>query len=323
MIPWVLAFAITIKQQALLMRNTKMNVLNALLVTVLGTTLVACGSSDLEQLHEQQLDDAINDFAPSAALPVAPAQNGMDLTKYELVFNDEFEASFLDVLKWDTALWSSDTIIYEQKQFYVDTQDTEVEFDSPFALDGNSLTISASQTPVDKLAEANNQPYLSGLITSRNTFDFEYGYVEARVRVSEGAGIWPSVWMLGADGQGLKPEIYIMEYDGDKPDSLFNNYNYVDDEGNLRSPGQQQVDEPGFSDGYQIVGLQWSPGELLFRTNGRATYRIIGDNVPSEDMYLILNLAMGGIWPSPTNDDTPDPATFDIDYVRVYQLLAP
>jgi uncharacterized repeat protein (TIGR01451 family) len=33
---------------------------------------------------------------------------------------------------------------------------------------------------------------------------------------------------------------------------------------------------------------------------------------------MILNLAMGGSWPGPTNSTTPNPALMLVDYVRVY-----
>jgi len=45
----------------------------------------------------------------------------------------------------------------------------------------------------------------------------------------------------------------------------------------------------------------------------------VTDNIPSEKMYVLLNLAVGGDWPKSPNADTPFPSTFDIDYVRVYQ----
>ena len=36
-------------------------------------------------------------------------------------------------------------------------------------------------------------------------------------------------------------------------------------------------------------------------------------------MYLIVNLAVGGKWPGPTNSSTPDEARFQLDYIRVWQ----
>ena len=288
--------------------------------------LSACGDSDLEEIHEQELNDAIASLeaAPevAAASPDTEAStpDNIDLSLYNLTFSDEFNDMSLDASKWNTALFDPDTVIFDQLQYYVDTQDEDQILDSPFSFNGEHLTISATQTPEEQRAEANEQPYLSGILTTRNKLDITYGYIEARVDVEEGRGIWPSFWMLASGDDGLLPEIYVFEYDGGRPDSVFHNYNYVDSEGLLRSPGQQEIEAIGFSDNFHTVGLQWSPEELLFYIDGQASYRIIGDKVPAEDMYLILSLAIGGIWTGAPDATTPDPATLSIDYVRVYQL---
>ena len=39
--------------------------------------------------------------------------------------------------------------------------------------------------------------------------------------------------------------------------------------------------------------------------------------MPSEPMYLVMNLAVGGAYPGPPDSRTPLPATFEIDYVRM------
>ena len=309
--------------------------------------LSACGDSDLEEIHEQELNDAIAALeAPEmaaaspdneastpaspdneASTPASPETGAstpanIDLSLYDLTFSDEFNGTSIDASKWNTILFDPDTVIFEQLQYYVDIQDEDEAqiFDSPFSFNGDHLTISATQTPDEQRSEANEQPYLSGILTTRNKLDITYGYIEARVDVEEGRGIWPSLWMLASGAGGLLPEIYILEHDGGRPDSVFHNYNYVDDEGLLRSPGQQQIEAIGFSDNFHTVGLQWSPGELLFFIDGQASYRIIGDKVPAEDMYLIFSLAIGGIWTGAPDATTPDPATLSVDYIRVYQL---
>ena len=126
--------------------------------------------------------------------------------------------------------------------------------------------------------------------------------------------------MLPQSIDGLRPEVFIAEYNGDITDSVFHNYNYVDEGGNLRSQGQLEVQVPELSTGFHTVGLLWRPEELLYYVNGQPTHRIVGENVPSEDMYLILSHAAGGVWPGAPDGTTPFPAAFNIDYIRVYQL---
>ena len=41
--------------------------------------------------------------------------------------------------------------------------------------------------------------------------------------------------------------------------------------------------------------------------------------VPSEPMYIIANLAVGGDWPGKPDQTTQFPGYMDIEYIRVYQ----
>ncbi len=249
------------------------------------------------------------------------SNSAIDLSQYDLVFSDDFRGSSIDPVKWNTALaWGPDLIVYDQLQYYVDTLNNPDFGYNPFTLDGEQLTITAIETPEELRAAANEQPWLSGVLTTADKFDFTHGYVEARVDLQPGRGIWPAFWMLSSEFEGLKPELFIMEYDGAKPNSIFHNYNYQDVDGNLRSPGQWEVSSSGISEGFHTVGVAWSPDELLFYIDGQPRYRIVGENVPSQDMYLILNLAMGGLWPGAPDGTTPTPSSIVVDYVRAYQM---
>jgi beta-glucanase (GH16 family) len=41
--------------------------------------------------------------------------------------------------------------------------------------------------------------------------------------------------------------------------------------------------------------------------------------VPSEPLFLIANLAIGGEWPGDPDASTPFPGYLEIDYIRVYE----
>jgi len=290
------------------------------MLTVSALSLSACGESDLIDQQEREL--AMARAAVASALPdVDPADSAFDLSNYEMVFSDEFQSDTLDSDKWNTALtWGPDLIIHNQLQYYVDSQNLPEFSFSPFTFDGEVLSIRATETPNNIRSDANEQAWLSGVLTTAGKFDFTYGYVEASIDVPEGRGMWPAFWMLSTSFDQLRPELYIMEANGAFPNSIFHNYNYNDENGNLLSPGQWEVASSEYSEGFQKVGLAWSPGELLFYINDMPQYRIVGDSVSAQDMYLILNLAVGGIWPGAPDGTTPAPAEMLIDYVRVYQL---
>lgn len=296
--------------------------LKVLAICALAVGVVACGESDLVDIHERELDDAIAALDTPALAPANPTDPlSIDLTRYELVFSDEFRGDSINESKWNTALsWGPDFFVYDQLQYYVDTLNDPDFGYNPFSFDGENLTITAIETPEGLRAAAGEQGWLSGVLTTADKFDMTYGYIEASMSFEQGLGMWPAFWLLSPVFEGLNPELYVMEYDGSKPDSLFHNYNYLDGDGALRSPGQQEVERSGLSSGFHNVGIRWTPDELVFYIDRVPSYRIIGDNIPKQEMYMILNLAIGGVWPGAPDGTTPRPASITFDYVRAFKL---
>lgn len=327
---------LTTKQNLITMTTSNRFAVKSCQVAVSGLlalTLVACGDSDLQQIHDDGIQAAVDEAneaevllgagLPEAAedipAPSEATRSAIDVDEFELVFNDEFNGDELDASLWNSAMaWGPDLVINDEQQFYVDTQSNPDAEYNPFSFDGESLVITADATPASMADSSNGQSFVSGALTTLGNFDFSYGYIEAKVDVPEGAGLWPSLWMLGTDFVDLKPQLFMMEFNGSKPDSFFHNYNYTDAEGNLRSPTQQEVVVNGASEGWHTIGVRWSVGELIYYINGFPTFQVNGENVPSQAMYLIMNLAVGGIWVD-TPDESTLPAPFKVDYVRVYQ----
>ncbi len=61
------------------------------------------------------------------------------------------------------------------------------------------------------------------------------------------------------------------------------------------------------SGGWHTLRLDWSPGRLRFFADGAEIWRVTGNQVPDEPMYLVFNLAVGGVYPGPPDDSTPLP----------------
>ncbi|MEE9320345.1 MAG: glycoside hydrolase family 16 protein [Granulosicoccus sp.] len=299
------------------------------------TTLVGCGESDIDGQKERELEDAriaarnqpvlgagsaINGEAENQESGVGVEADLLDLSQYTLMFGDEFHGTELDSTKWNTALpWGSDLVINSELQYYVDIANKPDFGYSPFSFDGETLTITAIETPENLRASANEQGWLSGVLTTAGKLEVTYGYIETRVDLPPGRGLWPAFWMLSSEFIDLKPQLFVMEYNGGRANSVFHNYNYQDEDNNLRSPGQWEVVEEGLSEGFHTVGVAWSPEELLFYVDGKPRYKITGENVSRQSMYLILNLAVGGVWTGAPDATTRIPASYVIDYVRVYE----
>lgn len=249
----------------------------------------------------------------------APANNGSAPAGYNLVFSDEFNGSSLDKSKWNSSYrWGPSWIINGEKQYYVDHINNPDFGHSPFEFDGNHMTISAVRTPEHLKASANWQPYMSGALTTYNKFKMRYGYVEMRAKLPKGRGLWSAFWLLHQNDNDRRPEIDVVEYIGDKPDILYNTYHYYDS-WNLESSPSYKVPGPDYSQNFHTFGMKWEPGKITWYVDGQERNSHSDGNVAWEDMYLLVNLAVGGWWPGEPDGNTKFPARYQIDYIRAYQ----
>ncbi len=252
--------------------------------------------------------------------PDSPKPKEGILDGYELVFSDEFNGDSLDPAKWNTQyLWGPDLVINSEEQYYVDTMNNPDFGYNPFSFDGDNLIISAIRTPSELLQTAKDQPYLSGVITSYDAFKFTYGFVEARVQMPYGQGLWPAFWLLNAYYVDDKPEIDIMEHIGDDQDVAYHTYHYYDADGELRSTKSEPTVGIDFTADFHTFAVEWSPGTLIFYVDGIERHRISDPKVSQQDMYIIANTAIGGWWPGSPDSSTKFPTEYKIDYIRAYQ----
>lgn len=252
--------------------------------------------------------------------PDSPKPKENILDGYELVFSDEFNGSELDSSKWVTQyLWGDELVINSEEQHYVDIQNKPDFGYNPFSFDGESITISSIETPDELRDKAFGQKYLSGMFTSYDAFKFTYGYVETRVQLPYGQGLWPAFWLLNAYYVDDKPEIDIMEFIGDNQDTVYHTYHYYDSSGTLRSTESQPSVGVDYTNGWHTFAVEWLPGTLIFYVNGVETHRVVDAKVSQQEMYIIANTALGGWWPGSPDASTNFPAEYKIDYIRAYQ----
>jgi beta-glucanase (GH16 family) len=244
------------------------------------------------------------------AAPVAPPNLPGN---WSLTFDEEFDAP-LNSTRWKQSLWGLTSFSGELEQY------------SPSAVSVSSGILSLTASP----QSLGGQSYVSGLIDTGpilgqepTGYSFRYGYVEARMKLVSGQGLWPAFWMLpdpnpaGAyhDGDG---EIDIMEEIGSEP---------TVDQIHLHLHGSQWgkavATGTDLSKAFHDYAVNWQPGKLDFYLDGNLVNTI--NAAPSVAEYLILNLAVGadGSWPGAPDATTPLPATMQVDYVHVFQQAVP
>ncbi|MEE9334954.1 MAG: glycoside hydrolase family 16 protein [Granulosicoccaceae bacterium] len=255
--------------------------------------------------------------APLSDSPVQ--QSGGVPAGYHQVFADEFQQYSLDSNKWNSQYrWGPWLTINDEKQFYVNSINSPDFGHSPFEFDGENMTISAVRTPEHLQSSANWKPYLSGVLTTYNKFKMKYGYVEIRAKLPKGKGLWSAFWLLHNNEYNNRPEIDIVEYIGDKPNVAYNTYHYYEN-GNLKSSPTMEASGPDYSQEFHTYAIKWEPGLITWYVDGveRNTYQ--NGNASWEEMYLLVNLAVGGAWAGDPDGSTQLPARLTIDYIRAYQ----
>ena len=257
---------------------------------------------------------------PVQAAPAPVQQTGGVPDGYRQVFADEFQQYSLDPNKWNSQYrWGPWLTINNEQQFYVNSIHNPDFGHSPFSFDGENMTISAIRTPEHLRSSANWKPYISGALTTYNKFKMKYVYVEIRAKLPKGKGLWSAFWLLHNNENDRRPEIDVVEYIGDKPTVAYNTYHYYDQNGNLQSSPTMEAWGPDYSQEFHTYAVKWEPGLITWYVDGveRNTYQ--NGNAAWEDMYLLVNLAVGGAWAGNPDGSTPFPARMTIDYIRAYQ----
>lgn len=247
------------------------------------------------------------------------------LTEFSMVFNDEFNGTTLDSSKWNTRLpWGPETIINGENQYFVDSQSSPEFGYNPFQLTGESLSIEGTITPPDLLASASDQPFLSGVITTRDSFNFTYGYVESRVKFAKGAGMLSSFFLFHQWAALNSPEIDIVEYLGEYPTDAFQTYHYTDERNDnlLHSSPTMNVPSDGipYNDDYHVFSVLWEPNLVVWFIDGEEVLSLAGPEVARQRSYVTMYLVLGSDWAvRPNENEDIFPAQYEIDYVRIYQ----
>ena len=79
---------------------------------------------------------------------------------------------------------------------------------------------------------------------------------------------------------------------------------------------------PDFSQDWHTFALDWQPDSLTWYVDGVEHWTYPNaSHVSEKDMYLLINLAVGGDWPGDPDSSTPFPSAFEIDYVRIWQRV--
>ena len=193
------------------------------------------------------------------------------------------------------------------------------------------LVITLDELPADTDLVCYYGPcrYTSARLISLNKAEFEYGRIEARIKVPSGqSGLWPAFWALGTDikqvGWPQTGEIDIMEYVSRIPNEIFGTLHGPGYSGGASFGAPYDFGVPVAND-FHTFTVEWSPDEIHWTVDGISYHDAIpADVAPNEWVYnhpffLLLNVAIGGNFGGSISPDLTFPQETLVDYVRVYQ----
>jgi beta-glucanase (GH16 family) len=260
-----------------------------------------------------------NSSFASAGTPAPRVESSSTVTRPVTgprLLTQNFDGTRLNTSRWSPCYWwatrGCTNLSTRELQWYVPEQ---------VKLEDGILRLEARRKTV-RGVNGRQFDYVSGLVSGlapdAARFSFMYGYVEARVRVPKGPGLWAALWMLPVTKQSL-PEIDILETTGEHPSIAQMHLHYLQD------GAERQRDftwrGTNLTKGWHTIGFNWEPAALTWYIDGQVRWRITNfGQIPHETMYLIANLAVGGDVTVPPNEATPFPASFRIDYIKVWGL---
>ncbi|MFD1062001.1 family 16 glycosylhydrolase [Winogradskyella litorisediminis] len=270
----------------------------------------------------------IDDINNGATAP--PNQDDIDFEYTELVWSDEFDGpnGAIDASKWhhQTELPAGGNWYNGELQHYTNRIDNS-------KIENGFLIITA------KKENFTNQGYTKEYTSARlnSKFAFTYGRVDVRARLPFGNGTWPAIWTLGKninedgaywDNQGYDTtswpacgEIDIMEHGLHAVNEVSSAIHSPSSFGNTMNTEKQFLSD--VANEFHTYSMNWSPNKIVFLVDDVPfyTYNPINKDASTwpftEDQYLLLNIAMGGI--AGTIDSNFTQSEMVIDYVRVYQ----
>lgn len=225
----------------------------------------------------------------------------------KVIFYDDFSAPHLDRNKWNVEITGFTT--NDEQQAYVDSSATAyiVHGAAAEGAAGGALVLQPRYSPGFKTPEGKSFDFISARINTREKLEFAHGEASARIKISDGAGLWPAWWLLGNGAWPETGEIDIMEYIGENDwasaavhgpgysgETPFVNRHYFPDKRDITH--------------WHVYAVDWTEDALVFKYDGVPMFRVTRSMVEhygkwtfDNKEFLVLNFALGGGYPAKIN----------------------
>jgi beta-glucanase (GH16 family) len=245
------------------------------------------------------------------------------------VWRDDFDGpaqAAPDAAHWNVEIRPSG----QNEELDYDTDERKNSFQDG---NGNLVIRALKEQHVDAEGVQSSQPFTSARLNTQGKVEQTYGRFEARIKLPAGGkGVWPAFWLLGNDvhdtGWPSCGEVDILEMRGSRPTLI---------DSSLHGPGYSggnsyhhfyQLTNANYGDAFHVFTFEWAPEGVRWLVDGDPYYvktaagvRQSGQRwVYDHPFFILLNLAIGGIFDGDPDATTTFPQELQVDYVSVSKL---
>lgn len=226
---------------------------------------------------------------------------------------DEFDRASLtgSQIGWRTSFFNGRRALDKEPQAYLDEDD-------PLGVvrvrDG---MLSLRAMPAPGLSERFPWArFASGMLSSHETLKFRYGYVEARIRIPSGKGLWPAFWLFPGYERPYG-EIDIMEFLAHEPELAYAHIHAGPEWKGRAIHAFTKKADVSFSEAFHVYAVDWNETRTTFLIDGQPIGSVETPEQIKVEMFVMLNLAMAGPWGPPPDPDTRGEML--VDWVRIWR----
>lgn len=235
-----------------------------------------------------------------------------------LVWSDEFSGNVLDISNWN----------YEVGNGSGGWGNNELE---SYSSNSKNSFLSNGNLIIEARREAvGNFNYSSARITTQGKKEFKFGRIDIRAKLPVSSGIWPALWMLGANissaGWPVCGETDIMELIGKEPSTVYGTLHWGNTAHLHVSKGSSyKLTGTDYSNEFHVFSLVWGQDYLQWFVDDNKYLDLSVSDVGADvypfnaKQFFIFNVAVGGAWPGSPDNTATFPQRMFIDYVRVFQ----
>ncbi len=245
--------------------------------------------------------------------------------QWSLVFNEDFAGSTLNTSRWSYNYpvdWPHGGHTHNHEA-YMAEENVIIE-QGLLRIKGENKRHQLAPPPEISPWGYRSYNYTAGAIHTQGKYSVKYGYIEARMKFPEGpTGFWPAFWTLNEAG-GWPPEIDIQEWLSNEPNTLYCTYHFNTDQppSYRQSSGDSIRQLPDLSKGFHVYGVEWSADSIAWYFDNYKVYSYTDAATIAQlqAQYFIINLAIAG-WAAPPDANTIWPGYYEVDFVRVWQIV--